>query len=268
MRTPLEPGALRLLVDLRSARVRASLLATGLAVASCSSEDGSLPPPPPSFTGPVTGGASGGSTGETGGELGDLPGCDPLLDPLIACGPGMACELETLTCVEHDGTGAVDEACTSTEECSAGLVCVEGRCRVLCDPEGDLDTCEPGTVCADAAAPIPGVCRESCSLVDQVCSVAEDACNLVSGVGGALEAACTDNPGAGQSGDACSEDSECLPGFLCTASELHTLPCTGGAARCCAPVCDPLLLPCVGLEPVCTELGIPGQGSAGYCGAA
>ena len=230
--------------------------------------DEPLGPPGKNMTGPVTTG-SGSSASEDDSESGtpsDMPSCDPLADPESECGPDMTCDLTSRICVPALGTGLEDEPCTDSSECSPGLVCADDRCRRPCDAELD-DGCETEQICTVADPPIPGLCMTACELAAPVCELPGDACKRVIGAGGQVWAACIGNPGFGMTGDPCSTDSECASGHLCTAATLHTLPCVDEASSCCAPVCDTLELPCFGVEPVCYTLGIPGQESAGFCGA-
>jgi hypothetical protein len=179
----------------------------------------------------------------------------------------MACDLETLACVPANGTGIVDEPCIDTGECTPGLVCADGRCRELCDPDiSGKDECEADRVCTQAAAPLPGLCLEPCLLLTQICSVSGDACNLAVGTAGASVAVCTANPGEGTNGEPCERDGNCLPGYLCTPSDQHIAPCQNDAASCCAQACDLLELFCIGPEMVCYLLGIEDQPNAGVCG--
>jgi hypothetical protein len=253
---------------------RASLI--GLLAAqplSCTAET-PLGPPGSNMTGPVTTGSntadgdeSGGDaeTGETGAPGDSSTGCDPLADPVVECGPGMACDLTSWDCVAAGGQQQQDDPCMATAECVAGLICVTGRCQTLCDVEL-ANACKDGRVCIAALPPIPGLCAEPCELILDACSSPGDACKRALGMGGVPQAACVGNPGVGLSGDPCLDDSDCAPAHLCTPSATHTLPCFEGASRCCAPVCDPIELPCFGLEPICYPLGIPGQEGAGFCG--
>ncbi|WP_146157773.1 hypothetical protein [Enhygromyxa salina] len=246
-------------------------------ITACPVAEEPLGPPPGGGSGPVTltsgmpnsGTATGDSeSGDLGtdGEL-DLPGCDLLADPLDACGPDMACDPDTLTCVPANGVGLVDDECNDDTECVPGLVCFDARCRELCAPDlpGE-ETCEDGRVCTRTDSPLPGMCLEPCELLTQDCSVVFDACNLAVGSGGAPVSVCTSNPGAGVAGDACEDDGECLPSYLCTPAAVHSVPCANEAASCCTPACDTLELPCFGLEPICHLLGLEDQPNAGYCG--
>lgn len=237
--------------------------------------DDPLGPPGKNMTGPVTSGA-----GENGSDevedsesesetetLGDNSDCDPLADPEAECGPEMACDLTSLECVPALGAGLEDDPCMDQDECSPGLLCVSGRCRQLCDADRG-EGCELEQICSSAAEPIPGLCLDTCELVIGTCPFPGDACKRVLDGDGELWAACVSNPGNALTGDACLDDSECAPGYVCTDASEHTLPCVDDAASCCAPICDPLELPCFGVEPICNVLGISGQASAGYCGAA
>lgn len=245
-------------------------LSACLAISSCS-VDRSLGPPGKNMSGPVTTSStedSDGSDGETEtGSLGDLPGCDPLADPEQECGPEMACDLTHRVCVSATGTGLIDEFCDGDQQCSPGLICASGRCRQPCDANLEAG-CGPEAICSVAPDPIPGLCLPSCVLSLGNCTIPGDACKRVIGFGGQLWAACVENDGVGLTGDACEVDRNCSANHLCTASEFHVLPCTDQAARCCAPICDLLELPCFGLEPVCHPLEIPGQETAGFCGDA
>ena len=197
----------------------------------------------------------------------DTAGCDPLLDPLEECGADMACDLDTLTCVSREGAGVVDDVCDDDGTCSPGLICFDGRCHSLCDPEAADSTCADAEVCVQALDPIPGVCRETCVLLDQDCTQPGDACNT--GLGAGLEpvAVCTSNPGTGADGDACQVDGDCASNYLCTSTAVHSVPCLNNASACCTPICDVQLLTCLGLEPNCIPLSIPDQPDTGYCGA-
>jgi len=220
------------------------------------------------MTGPVTSSSSG-STGESETETGapdDLPGCDPFVDPELECGPEMTCDLTLRTCTPATGTGLLDDPCAATEECSPGLVCAGDRCRQPCDPKFGTG-CNTDAICRVTTEPISGLCLERCELAFDSCSVAGDACKRVIDPGGQTQAACVENPGAGLAGDACEADIECWPGYLCVPEQFHTLPCANLAARCCTPICDLDELFCLGLEPACYTLEIPGQESAGFCGA-
>jgi hypothetical protein len=236
-----------------------------------------LGPPGKNMTGPVTGATTSsvdsdgsGDESEAGAEsetgaLGDTLGCDPLADPESECGPGMACDLTSGACVPASGSGLENDPCTAQDECSPGLVCFDGRCRELCDAQGGQG-CQADQVCAAAADPLPGLCLAGCQLTFGECAFEGEACKRVLGSGGQTYAACIDNPGQGLSGDECSADTDCALAHLCTASAEHTLPCTNDAASCCTPICDSFELPCVGTEPICYVLNIPGQENAGYCG--
>jgi hypothetical protein len=235
--------------------------------------DEPLGPPGKNMTGPVTTvtTASADNESEDEGEsetgtLGDTLGCDPLADPESECGPAMACDLTSGVCVPALGTGLEDDPCTTQDECSPGLVCVSGRCRTLCDAELGSG-CEAEQVCGAAADPIPGLCLAGCQLTLGECAFEGEACKRVAGAGGQNYAACVPNPGEGLTGDECTTDVDCALGHLCTPSTEHTLACANAAASCCTPVCDAFELPCLGTEPICYALEIPGQETAGYCGS-
>lgn len=236
--------------------------------------DEPLGPPGKNMTGPVTSGASGKGSDddedtESGSEtetLGDNEDCDPLADPAVECGPGMACDLTLLECVPALGAGLEDEPCEDQDACSPGLLCVSGRCRRLCDADRGVG-CELEQICSSAVDPIPGLCLDTCELVIGTCPFPGDACKRVLDGSGEIWAACVSNPGFGLASDACVDDGQCAPGYLCTDASEHTLPCVDDAARCCTPICDARELPCFGVEPICIVLGIAGQASAGYCGA-
>lgn len=216
----------------------------------------------------TTDGADATSTGDSGDSSGpgglDVPGCDPLLDPAQECGPDLTCDLDTLSCVPRQGVGVVDDPCVDDGECSPGLICIDERCRSLCDVEGAA-SCGVGEVCVDAFDPIPGLCLDDCDIIMQTCSHPDDGCNRATGPGPSLVAACTANPGMGTSDEACNVDGDCFPGHLCTDEAQHANSCIGGAPACCAPICDSFNPFCVGFE-VCTDLGITDQPGAGYCG--
>jgi hypothetical protein len=236
-----------------------------------------LPPPPPNnapgfSSGSQTSAASdtaGSSEDDTGGDTGvssDGP-CDPLEAPQDECGPGLACDLSTLECVP-EGAAALDESCDDHPDCEAGLACHEGSCVALCNPDSaDAVDCPEGRVCTQASAPLPGACLVTCDLLLDDCPLDGQACKPGTGPGSSTVAVCVQNPGAGTEGDACVDDTECAPGYLCTDAAVHTLPCPNDATSCCAPVCDLVEFPCFGLEPICYPLGIEGQDTAGYCGA-
>jgi hypothetical protein len=227
----------------------------------------SFGPPGQNMTGAVTT-VSTSNHQDTSGETGspnDSPGCDPLADPVAECGPDMACDLTSNTCATATGDAAEDDLCTSTSDCVAGLVCVGGRCRAMCDATTG-EGCAADRLCVVAADPIPGLCLVPCELAFGVCNLPGDACKRVIVLDGEVDSACVSNPGFGANGDACLSDPDCAPGYLCTEAGLHTLPCANEAASCCAPVCDTLELPCFGTEPACYLLGIPGQDNTGFCG--
>lgn len=195
----------------------------------------------------------------------DMPGCDPFGDPLTECGSASTCDPATRTCIPAPGSVLLGEPCTTrgaAGECAPGLVCAEGRCRAVCDPASE-GACPSEAICA-LADRAWGVCLASCFLVAQTCSVPGEACNRVIGPSG-VDVACTLNPGLGSEGAGCTIDQDCLPGLLCTDASQHSLGCVDAAGSCCTFACDLLELPCVGLEPVCQPLGIPGQEDAGFC---
>lgn len=253
-----------------------------LAVGIGCNEETSLGPPPSNMTGAVTSSTGRGEDtvgtdeSDTAGTDGaDLPSCDPFADPVEECGADQECDPSTLTCVGAVGTGLVDESCSGEGDCAPGLACDDGRCRALCDLDaldlepGDPGTCDDGRTCAsavEAGGDLPGVCLETCSLVDQDCSLPGDGCNRVAGAGFAVAAACTSNPGFALVGEACTTDGDCTPGFLCTPESVHSLGCDNAASDCCATICDLTLLPCFGLESICYTLGIADQPESGFCG--
>jgi len=232
--------------------------------------DEQLGPPGKNMTGAVTTVATANpdedeSESETG-TPGDMLGCDPLADPELECGPAMRCDLTSRACVPALGTGLAGDLCTDHDQCSPALICASGRCLPLCDAMTD-EGCEAEQICSAAAEPIPGLCLTECELAFDACPFPGDACKRVVGAGGQVWAACVDNPGNALLGDPCVADQECAPGYLCTDAAEHTLPCVDDASSCCAPICDTFELPCLGAEPVCYVLDIPGQEGAGYCGA-
>lgn len=250
--------------------VRKTLVLGAFALLLACVVDEPLGPPGKNMSGPVTAGSTA-NPGEDESESetetpGDMLGCDPLADPESECGAAMRCDLTSLTCVAALGTGLEDDPCTTHDECSPSLICASGRCRRLCDATAG-EGCETEQICSDAAEPIPGLCLAECELAFDACPLPGEACKRVVGAGGQVWAACVDNPGLALIGDPCVVDQECAPGYLCTAAAEHTLPCVDDAASCCAPICDTFELPCVGAEPICIVLDIPGQEGAGYCGS-
>lgn len=239
-----------------------------LAALLCACIEDPLGPGPGHITGPITGGTPSSDTetdsGETGSDGSD--DCDPLADPLDSCGANRECDPATLRCVDAPGAGEVGDSCDSEDECAPGLACAEGSCWQLCDPELSSPSCPEARVCAHAPDPLPGLCRETCLLADPTCSLPAQACNRIVTFGGAPAAACSENPGQALESEACSVDADCAPGLLCTPADQHSQPCLGGNERCCAIICDPLTLPCLGLEPQCLPLALPEQESAGTCG--
>jgi hypothetical protein len=205
---------------------------------------------------------------------GDMPpGCDPFDDPNDQCGPAMDCDPSSLQCVDATGSLELGEACDVEgvgDECAAGLICAERRCRAICNPAGLLDDPDaPGSCPTKEQCVLVesdwGVCLSRCLLVSQDCATAGEGCNRAQGPMGPV-AACTYNPGSAGETEPCASDSDCQTGLLCTPGDLHSVPCNNMAASCCTFVCDSLELPCVGTEPGCYSLSIAGQESAGYCG--
>ncbi|NVB36791.1 hypothetical protein G6O69_03030 [Pseudenhygromyxa sp. WMMC2535] len=256
------------------------LIAAALLLTACPEDAPLVPAPgdnigelPGPTSGPVTGSASGSGADTDTGDEPDLPtNCDPLADPSEECGEGQECDPATLACTQATGQGDLDEACEDEDDCLAGLACAQGVCSALCDAElvspepGSLGACAEDLLCIATDAPLPGLCRAPCSLVDQLCTDVDFSCNRGT-VEGAVQAVCTPNPGTGLSADACEVDEDCEQGLLCTPVEEHSVTCNNDAAQCCTEICDALLLPCYGLEPICYALGISGQEDAGYCGA-
>jgi hypothetical protein len=244
-------------------------------LAGCPIDEG-LGPPPPNFSGPITSGSptddseSASDTDESGiaeSETGDLADCDPLQDPVRECGPAMRCDVSTLTCMAATGAGLLHETCSDDDDCSPEYVCHGGRCRSLCSPTIPSEQdCDDAQLCTFADAPLPGLCLDPCLLLLPECSVSSDACKRALGPDEQPTSACVANPGNGVDGDACTSDGDCSPGYLCTLASTHTEPCFGGAMACCTGLCDTLDVPCFGFEPICHELGIPDQPTAGFCG--
>ncbi len=253
---------------------RPALLALTLAVFACV-EETPLGPPPSHVTGPVTsstGNAEGSESDvDTGGDDTDLPGCDPFGDPLAECGAGQECDPSSLSCVTSTGSGQPDTPCIDRDDCAPGLGCADGRCLSRCDASlvdplpGSAGGCASARVCALAEPPESGLCHERCDLLAQTCSFDSDACNRVEVAEDSYAAACT-SFGLGVTSDPCEDDRDCDAASLCTPASTHNLPCIGAAASCCTAICDPLSLPCIGVEPLCQPLDLGEQGTAGYCG--
>ncbi len=239
-------------------------------------------PPPPALSGPVTTGTTPDSddvvddvddADTTDGLDTDLgASCSPYSDPETECGPDLECDLIDEICVPAQGTAAIDADCELTSDgdsCAPGLTCTDGRCLAPCDPlagDGALGSCtDESRICVLDLGRALGVCRETCSLIDQLCLRDSDGCYRGT-TNNSMAAVCSTNTADGFIGDGCSADGDCSPRLLCTAARLHVLPCAGQADSCCTNVCDAEQLPCLGSEPVCYQLAIPGDESVGFCG--
>ncbi|MFV8749214.1 hypothetical protein ACNOYE_01555 [Nannocystaceae bacterium ST9] len=244
-------------------------------------ESPSLGPPPENHTSPILTvggdeqGDQSGDGNDTNADSSDFLGCDPFTDdPSDECGVGMACDPSSLICEEALGDLPVDEVCDVEgvgDLCLPGLTCIEGRCREICNPAGNLadpdaeGSCPSADVCVLVESNW-GVCLSTCTLTLQDCEAEGEACNRAQGAEGQV-AACTSNPGSGGDAEPCARDSDCLAGLICTDQALHSTECASMAASCCTYVCDAGELPCVGIEPTCYAIGLPDQEGAGYCGA-
>lgn len=241
-------------------------------------EHPSLGPPPENHTSPIltVGGGDefADQDDDDSSDSSDMVGCDPFANPTDECGFGMDCDPSQLVCVEANGMLPVGEPCDVEgvgDECSPGAICIEGRCREPCDPNGELDdpnapgSCPTTDTCVLVESNW-GVCLEACSLILQDCATAGEACNRGQGALD-LVAACTRNPGSAGETEPCASDGDCLQGLLCTPQALHSAECASMAASCCTFICDTDEFLCVGAEPNCYVLGIDDQPSAGYCGS-
>lgn len=132
------------------------------------------------------------------------------------------------------GSQTVNEACTSSNDCSQGMACVgplhRGRCLYYCCTEG-ADTCAAGYFCAEqplriealgeADGPAVPVCSraENCPLAEafpcegERCVCGPDtACTLINTDG---TTACL-KPGLGTSNEACATATDCAAGYVCS----------------------------------------------------
>jgi hypothetical protein len=132
------------------------------------------------------------------------------------------------------GTQTVNEACTSSVDCSPGMACVgpmhRGRCLYYCCGEGS-DTCGAGYFCAEqplrieslgeADGPSVPVCSraEQCPLAEpfpcegERCVCGPDtACTLINTNG---TTACL-KPGSGTTNETCTAATDCAAGYVCS----------------------------------------------------
>jgi hypothetical protein len=142
------------------------LMVVLVVVGACTGESG---PTRPEADGGVTGQTGGGGGGGTASDpecsaTGVSASCDPVDG--TGCGSGASCYLvrnQGPSCVCPGGAAQEGEACNTTTECKAQLVCAgtqaPGVCRRTCDPSAS--DCLSGTFCRFITAfPTFGYCEE------------------------------------------------------------------------------------------------------------
>jgi hypothetical protein len=153
----------------------------------------------------------------------------------------------------HDSPAGLGEPCfaegsgvSGVDSCDLGLWCLvlhwqtnEGVCAELCTPESACTRAD--TACVTRSEGLFGTCLVPCEPFDVGCD--DDEVCYAFGLG---QFGCAP-PGAGESkvlGEACWWSTDCEPGLACVV-EADVPGCEdpvnpwGGAASCCAAICDP-----------------------------
>lgn len=148
------------------------------------------------------------------------------------------------------GASALGGACTETDDCNPGLVCVSdsattGRCRNMCDPNRSTaactspNTCQPYAMFDRSGVPFAsGVCFPDSKLGDACARDADCGSAMICGAGPNPRDPyvwgnyCRYAKGTKSTGQGCSNDAECRSG-LC----LMGMPNGGGAPGFCQGGC-------------------------------
>lgn len=184
------------------------------------------------------------------GVRGELRVCTRNCDPVFSsaprpgfqpCGAGARCTLYGAEppfsdCIPSTGASALPEgaACTLDAECGDASLCVDQRCRDMCDPAAPLCA---GVSCASLVALGAngvGVCdTRPCDPVNPTPSdVQFRACALGEYCLPGLDtevATCIPASGASAYGEACDVHSTCAPGLACLSGTCHPWCRTGSA---------------------------------------
>lgn len=115
--------------------------------------------------GAVAGGAVGGGSTDGGTDAGSR--CDAVLQ--TGCPTAQRCLLDTFdggsNCVSP-GTAAIDDPCTSDEQCNGNAICWRPTCRPLCNDS--TQKCPPNSACFPVGVGSIGVCLPTCDPVTLV----------------------------------------------------------------------------------------------------
>lgn len=215
-------------------------------------------------------GSGGGSTTSDGSTTTTGEACteDPckLTVPQCGCGEAEACSVDasaTRVCIPA-GSAQPGAACETNASCAPGALCVGYgpgllSCGKFCDTDADCEA--PGGLCA--IEPVPGItlCSDNCDLETNAgCQVAGLSCQF--SVRDTEPFTLCAPSGAGTQGAACTDTSQCAPGFLCLATQVD---------ESCFKWCDVAAQDCPGgliCQPVEIEAGVPlviGNTSYGAC---
>ena len=182
----------------------------------------------------------------------------------------------SLGCVENLAARGLGERCDVVgaattdrhDNCSPGLVCVEGNvgnfCLKLCRGDGDCDgtRCELRTLevaKASNSASVCGLAPTSCNPTPSASNTGcptNQVCYLVeSGGSSDNQTVCEIRSGGAARNLSCTQSRDCLAGLTC--------PTTGAGAGICRPVCSRSSTPdpC----PVGTTCQASGSGDFGFC---
>jgi len=169
--------------------------------------------------------------------------------PQCGCSGGQVCTLG-LSPMEDacgaPGTGREGEACSGTAACGAGLACSatslspEPRfiCRRVCRADVHED-CTGEALCIN---PLGGredldLCTLGCSPVAPFNCPADSMC-VVFNLGGATVTECVGPVGTGTVGSACTEPTDCAPGYACAGDTPACRPYCNADMRCTTGTCS------------------------------
>ncbi len=194
--------------------------------------------------------------------------CTSIFEGTIAAGGDCSWDEECIEgyCSTTDGMcpgtcatrAALGGACTTDQNCSANLDCVDGACversgaGELCEGEDNIACSGIDLTCVGSEGAMPGTCRSWAQIFDggvgDPCAVPDDLCDeglscVFSGVAGGMATfTCAAGVAAGATcaqgfPDPCPDDQFCMmggaPGMgVCTALPTSGQPCPTGA---CAP---------------------------------